>query len=209
MIFHYFPVALSLVANYYSICIVGCYWWWLLQSLAYYAISKWLHFPHLQMGRAQALRYIHTLTQCVSDSRKPAQLRSCEDSSRVPGMQPSKKAQCSQRVCAGLMLLMKLPSAFFRLTHMVTGGGPTNSLGLRMEKMISHGQAFKVTSWQECKRQQTQGCRAVGVLWSREFSGLHLPSSLPITEIDNPKMWVMGCWVQCVLWIYFFKVTRS
>lgn len=85
----------------------------------------------------------NVLTCCVSDSGQPAQLRICEDSSRVPGMEPSKKAWCSQRVCAGLRLLMKLPAAFFGLTHMVTGGGTTNSLGLRMEKMISHGQGLQ------------------------------------------------------------------
>lgn len=67
-------------------------------------------------------------------------------------MEPSKTARCSQQVFTGLMLLMKLPSAFFRLTHMVTGGGATNSLGLRMERMISHGQGLQsdfVTGMQE------------------------------------------------------------
>lgn len=33
--------------------------------------------------------------------------------------------------------------ALCSLTHMVTGGETTNSLGLRMEKMISWGQGFE------------------------------------------------------------------
>lgn len=99
------------------------------------------------------------------------QLRSCEDSSRVPGMQPSKKAWCSRRVCASLMLLMKLPSAFFRLTHTVTGGGATNSLGLRVEKMISHGQGLQsdfTTGMQEANMGLQSNRRPVeqSVLWA-------------------------------------------
>lgn len=99
------------------------------------------------------------------------QLRSCEDSSRVPGMQPSKKAWCSRRVCASLVLLMKLPSAFFRRTHTVTGGGATNSLGLRVEKMISHGQGLQsdfTTGMQEANTGLQSSRRPVeqSVLWA-------------------------------------------
>lgn len=109
--------------------------------------------------------------RCISDSRKPVQLRSSEDSSRVPGMQSSKKAWCSRRVCASLVLLMKLPSAFFRRTHTVTGGGATNSLGLRVEKMISHGQGLQsdfTTGMQEANTGLQSSRRPVeqSVLWA-------------------------------------------
>lgn len=150
---------------------------------------------------------LNALSCCVSGSRQPAQLRICEDSSRVHGMEPSKKAHCSRRVCAGLRLLMKLPSAFFGLTHMVTGGGTTNSLGLRMEKMISHGQGLQsdfLTGMQEAD---------MGLQSSRCPTEQSTPHPSPVPPADLPpctgrdylKMWAMGCQVQRVLWIYSSK----